>query len=410
MVHSDFVQHYPVRVSTSAGPSAEATARRRGRGAAPRLDSRAAALLATALLLAGTVPVADGQGPGALAVAVTLSLAGGLSLRRPVTGALVIGAVLTLALGLGPVPVGTGVLASPLAVAALAAHGRPRLAIAAVCWHVLAPATAEVMRGGATDAVIAQVMTWLLLELTALLGGIWGRAQLRREVAERARGEAQLAEQRRAIARELHDTGVRAMARVVMLAENGTAPGTEDPALLQRISGTAREGTVEMRSLLEELREGTAPDGAAPRPTADAPAADLEEILETLRRRLTGDGFTVHLHADGAPALPAGPVGVVDRCLTEIEAHVPRHADRGAPVASLLEVAAPDATAPARTPGVDIVVLNAVDEERPAHLAGGSGLTGVTERLAALGGTLHTEREGRMFLTRMAIPAEQDAA
>ena len=379
MVHSDFVQHYPVRVSTSAGPSAEATARRRGRGAAPRLDSRAAALLATALLLAGTVPVADGQGPGALAVAVTLSLAGGLSLRRPVTGALVIGAVLTLALGLGPVPVGTGVLASPLAVAALAAHGRPRLAIAAVCWHVLAPATAEVMRGGATDAVIAQVMTWLLLELTALLGGIWGRAQLRREVAERARGEAQLAEQRRAIARELHDTGVRAMARVVMLAENGTAPGTEDPALLQRISGTAREGTVEMRSLLEELREGTAPDGAAPRPTADAPAADLEEILETLRRRLTGDGFTVHLHAD-------------------------------APVAALLEAAAPDATAPARTPGVDIVVLNAVDEERPAHLAGGSGLTGVTERLAALGGTLHTEREGRMFLTRMAIPAEQDAA
>lgn len=92
----------------------------------PRLDSRAAAVVVTLLLLGGTLPVADGMGPASLAVAGALSVSGGLALRRPVTAATLTGGVLTLALGLGPAHIGTGILASPLAIAALAAHGRPR--------------------------------------------------------------------------------------------------------------------------------------------------------------------------------------------------------------------------------------------------------------------------------------------
>ena len=385
----------------------------------PRLDSRAAAVVVTVLLLGGTLPVADGMGPASLAVATALSISGGLALRRPVTAAVLTGGVLTLALGLGPAHIGTGILASPLAIAALAAHGRPRLAVAAALWHVASPAAAEVLRGAHLDAVLAQTIGWMTLQVTALLGGSWGRAQVQREVAERARTESELAEQRRAIARELHDTGVRAMARVVMLAESAPRePGEQHPSPLRRISATAREGTDQLRSLLEELREERAGPAAAPAvPIGGPPEAPLAEALETLRGRLAGDGFTVHLHAAGAEAIPGGPGAVVRRCLTEIEENVLRHGDREAPVAILVEIEdAPDhapraaTTPPGLGAGVDIIVLNAVDDHRPSALSGGHGLTGITERLAAVGGTLHTERDGRMFLTRLAIPALTDAA
>lgn len=393
----------------------------------PRLDSRAAAVVVTLLLLGGTLPVADGMGPASLAVAGALSVSGGLALRRPVTAATLTGGVLTLALGLGPAHIGTGILASPLAIAALAAHGRPRLAVAVALWHVASPAAAEVLRGVQLDAVLAQTIGWMTLQVTALLGGSWGRAQVQREVAERARSESELAEQRRAIARELHDTGVRAMARVVMLAESAPRdPGEQHRAPLRRISATAREGTDQLRTLLEKLREEQAGPASATAPAVPSrgtpsPAVTeevpLTEALETLRGRLAGDGFTVHLHAAGAEAIPGGSGAVVRRCLTEIEANVLRHGDREAPVAILVEIEEASEHAPraATTPpglgaGVDIIVLNAVDDDRPSTLSGGHGLTGITERLAAVGGTLHTERDGRMFLTRLAIPALADAA
>lgn len=427
------IEHTPRPVGASArprtGPGADSPDGRDAQAVSrlPRLDSRAAAVVVTLLLLGGTLPVADGMGPASLAVAGALSVSGGLALRRPVTAAALTGGVLTLALGLGPAHIGTGILASPLAIAALAAHGRPRLAVAVALWHVASPAAAEVLRGVHLDAVLAQTIGWMTLQVTALLGGSWGRAQVQREVAERARAESELAEQRRAIARELHDTGVRAMARVVMLAESAPRdPGEQHRAPLRRISATAREGTDQLRTLLEELREEQAGPASATAPAvpsrgAPSPAVTeevpLTEALETLRGRLAGDGFTVHLHAAGAEAIPGGSGAVVRRCLTEIEENVLRHGDREAPVAILVEIEdAPDhapraaTTPPGLGAGVDIIVLNAVDDDRPSTLSGGHGLTGITERLAAVGGTLHTERDGRMFLTRLAIPALTDAA
>ncbi|QNN82100.1 hypothetical protein H3H54_13015 [Brachybacterium sp. Z12] len=46
-------------------------------------------------------------------IAVLLSLAGGLSVRHPVVGAVAAGTVLTLGLGNGPAHIGSGILASP---------------------------------------------------------------------------------------------------------------------------------------------------------------------------------------------------------------------------------------------------------------------------------------------------------
>lgn len=185
----------------------------------PRLDSWLAITLVTLLLLLGTVPVAEGVGPAAVLEAVALSLAGGLALRRPGTASVVIAVVLTLALLVGPAVGSAGMLAGPIAVAATAAKGRMPLALGTALWQVAASLAGILQSGTATDNILAQITIWVLLQVTALLAGAWGRELIRSAGRERTRRIEDLAEQRRAIARELHDTGVRSMAQVVMLAE-----------------------------------------------------------------------------------------------------------------------------------------------------------------------------------------------
>lgn len=235
----------------------------------PRLDSWLAITLVTLLLLLGTVPVAEGVGPAAVLEAVVLSLAGGLALRRPGTASVVIAVVLTLALLVGPAVGSAGMLAGPIAVAATAAKGRMPLALGTALWQVAASVAGILQSGTATDNILAQITIWVLLQVTALLAGAWGRELIRSAGRERTRRIEDLAEQRRAIARELHDTGVRSMAQVVMLAETAAHPGrelrapgrhastTSEAAVLARISSIARDGTEQMRELLEELRRRT---------------------------------------------------------------------------------------------------------------------------------------------------------
>src|SRR5690625_3552539 len=158
-------------------------------------------------------------------------------------------------------------------------------------------------------------MHWLALQGAAVLGGTWGRSLVLRAGAERARRFSDLAEQRRAIARELHDSGVRAMTQVVMLAENGARrprPVTTGNADLTRISATARQATEEMRMLLEMLRARDEQAGGPIEPALhlphpiparsgqDAFPPSLAAALEATRLRLAADGFTVRTGLEGA--------------------------------------------------------------------------------------------------------------
>lgn len=196
--------------------------------AVPRLDSWLAITLVTLLLLLGTVPAAEGVGAVAVIEAVALSLAGGLALRCPGTASVVIAVVLTLALLVGPAVGSAGVLAGPIAVAATAAKGRMPLALATALWQVAASIAAVLLSGTSTANELTQITIAVLLQITALLAGAWGRELTRTAGQERTRRIEELAEQRRAIARELHDTAVRSMAQVVMLAESA-APRAVSP-------------------------------------------------------------------------------------------------------------------------------------------------------------------------------------
>lgn len=381
----------------------------------PRLDSWLAITLVTLLLLLGTVPVAEGVGPAAVLEAVALSLAGGLALRRPGTASVVIAVVLTLALLVGPAVGSAGMLAGPIAVAATAAKGRMPLALGTALWQVAASLAGILQSGTATDNILAQITIWVLLQVTALLAGAWGRELIRSAGRERTRRIEDLAEQRRAIARELHDTGVRSMAQVVMLAETAAPPGrelrapgrhastTSEAAVLARISSIARDGTEQMRELLEELRRRTSA-GEAPVPPSPARAGSL---MQRSRDRLREEGFDVQLSTEGSLDSVSGPQPLLARCLGEIEANVLRHGERSSPVAILLEVRSIAEAAPM----IELAVLNGVmrsgrrRRDAPEDLPGGVGLLGMGERLREVGGHLTTRREGDTYLTRVLIPA-----
>lgn len=390
--------------------------RRRFESAPGWLGGWLPAALIAGLLLAASVPQASEENLASVVVVAVLSLAAGLCLKHPLAAASVIGAVMTASVAGSGIQLGAGALASPIAVAACAARGHLRTAIGMAAWHVFAAFAASGLRGDEAPHLYSQLMQWLLLHGAAILASTWGRGLARRAGAERARRVSDLAEQRRAIARELHDTGVRAMTHVVMLAEHGARqPGTSavDSEDFLRISATARQSAQEMRQLMEMLRaRDDHPESAGPptpprpvttsaSPRAGARAESLASAVEGTRLRLVADGFAVRMHLGGEDSmLPAGTIAVLRRCLAEIEANVIRHGDRGAQVGLLVD----------RSDGLDLVVFNGVAEGTAPGLQGGAGLVGMSERLAHVGGTVETTRGQRGFSTRIEIPAELEAA
>ena len=375
-----------------------------------------AAALVTTLLLVVSVPIASGVDRASTVIAVLLSTAGGLSVRHPVLGAVAVGTVLTLGLGNGPAHIGTGILASPVTIAACAARGHLLTAIGMASWHVIPPAVSGVLRGDDPEFLISQVMLWLVLQTGAVLAGTWGRMLTGRIREERSRRLTDLAEQRRAIARELHDTGVRAMTRVVMLSEDAAVrPGIDaaDAARFSRISGTAREATEELRVLLDALR--TADTAETPLAASAEPRCTLGlgELLEALRLRLLAEGFTAQVSLEGDRALPVPRQGVLERCLREVEANVIRHGDRCVPVAVLGELSPPCTENGSGHPRLELLIRNGIASAPASAPRGGAGLDGMHERLAQSGGRLETRRDGTLFLTRLTLactrPAPTDA-
>ena len=356
------------------------------------------------LLLVVSVPIASGVDRTSTVIAVLLSLAGGLSVRHPVIGAVAVGAVLTLGLGNGPAHIGTGILASPVTVAACAARGRLLTSIGIASWHVIPPAVSGVLRGDDPEFLISQVMLWLVLQTSAVLAGTWGRSLAWRAHEERSRRISDLAEQRRAIARELHDTGVRAMTRVVMLSENATVrPGIDaaDAAQFARIAGTAREATEELRLLLETLRTEDSPDVPLPTTGEQSGPIELRGLIEGLRLRLVAEGFDAQVSLDADAELCVPRHGALDRCLREIEANVTRHGDRGVPVAILGELSTPATMEEGGRPRLELLVRNGIAPRAASAPRGGAGLDGMRERLAQIGGQLETRQEGSSFLTHL---------
>ncbi|PTR31824.1 signal transduction histidine kinase [Rhodococcus sp. OK519] len=210
---------------------------------------------------------------------------------------------------------------------------------------------------------------------------------------ERAR-RAVLEEKAR-IARDLHDVVAHHMSMVVVQAQSAPyrldSVSDEVKAEFESIGATAREALNEIRGLLGVLRSDAESIERAPQPGVD----QIEELLDNTRRA----GISLSWNVTGDPSSLSEIAGLtVYRILQESLSNAARHCP-GAPVTVSLDYG-PSATS--------IVVYNgpAAGPARPSESSGGSGIGGMRERAAAVGGMLDVRALGDGgFEVRAHIPS-----
>jgi len=242
----------------------------------------------------------------------------------------------------------------------------------------------ELLAAGAVGAYIAARRQWLAAESDRAV-----RAEQAREEETRRRVDAE----RIRLAREMHDVVAHSMA---MINVQATAAGMQlvaDPAsaaaAIQAIRTASKSGLRELRAILEVLRPADGPDAAVPEPDLRAIAALVEAT--------SAAGTPTTLEPAG-PLIPLPqPVALAAyRIVQESLTNVVRHAGQVTTTVSL------------RHDGGSLYV-DVVNDRGPAPAAfsdgTGTGLAGMRERAAALGGTLDAgPRPGGGFAVRARLP------
>ncbi len=358
----------------------------------PRRQRTADVLIVVGVLVWGLVESRWGDAPGRQSswgylFDVLLPLPLLARRRHPLPVLLVISAI---ALGdwLVDSPVSANV-AVLVALYSLGAHSDSRRALAFAALISEVGVVMVTVRWAPSDHLLA---TALLLTGTAAGGLVLGvyvrtrRAYLtalleRTRTAERDRDQRALlaaAEERRRIARELHDIVAHSLAVMVALSDGAVATALRDPGAAreasQQASATGRQALGEMHRLLGVLRDDDSV-GLDPQPTL----AQLDDLLSSVRAA----GLNVELVEVGSrPTLPPSVQLAVYRLVQESLTNVVKHGHGVTHVTVGLRH---------RASGVDLTVD---DDGRPhdpqvtGELAG-HGLVGMRERLTAVYGTLH---------------------
>ncbi|WP_207400817.1 sensor histidine kinase [Actinomadura roseirufa] len=228
----------------------------------------------------------------------------------------------------------------------------------------------------------------------------------RQKVAETARTHAeeerrQASEERLRMARELHDVLAHNISMINVQAGVALHLMDERPeqarTALAAIKEASKEALTEMRGVIGALR---AQGESAPR----APTAGLDRLEDLLARaRSAGLAVRAEITGDRRP-LHAGTDLAAFRIVQESLTNVTRHAGPG-PVTARVGIAY----------GEHEIVVLVEDDGRGVSLLddhpGGSGIRGMRERAAALGGAFEAgPREGGGFRVRAVLPLDGDRA
>ena len=292
---------------------------------------------------------------------------------------------------------------SPLLLARGRAIALLVTAEAAVLAAVLVPASVNPRPWDApfTEA-LAVLLVWGAGErLRSRLDSRAHRAEIAEQVRDLQKREA-VARGRAELARELHDVVAHHVSLIAVRAATAPyqlkdlSPGAEQT--LTEIAAQARTALDELRAVLGVLR---APDGQAPQ----APQPTLAQLPDLLDR-MRAAGMVIAIAAEGARReLPVNVELCCYRVVQEALTNAARHAP-GAVVRLTISYLDRD---------VAICVSNAVAEAQPpppprADTGGGYGLTGMRERVTALGGSFHAAPIGARFRVDARIPLTAPAA
>jgi signal transduction histidine kinase len=242
--------------------------------------------------------------------------------------------------------------------------------------------------------------TLLLVGWTVALVIAAEATRIRAERAAATRATRQIdqrrhqSEERLRIARDVHDVIGHNISLINVQASMGLDLMDSQPeqarAALAAIKSASKEALEELRTMLTTLRRD---DDAAPR--SPAPGLDrLPELIELTRAA----GLSVDVEVAGtAPPLPAAVHLAAYRIIQESLTNVARHAGR--------------ARVTVRVTYDDAAVHVEIDDDgkAPSHggsaIGTGSGITGMRERAAALGGDLSAGfRHGGGFRVKARLP------
>jgi signal transduction histidine kinase len=251
------------------------------------------------------------------------------------------------------------------------------------------------------DAVEALAITFVVLVPTWILGDLVRGRRLdtdrRAAEAERALREredqarAAAAEERRHVARELHDVVAHAVSVMVIQAGAARQIVRNDPdeaeAALLTVEATGREAMTELRRFLGALADEDEVAGVAPQPGI----GELETLLDRIREA----GLPASLEVAGTPrAIPPSLDVTVYRIVQEALTNALRYAERAATLVRL-------------DWGADQLRLEILDDGPGTGEASGSGrgLVGMRQRASLVGGRLEAgPRLGGGYAVRAWLP------
>src|SRR5690242_19677503 len=355
-------------------------------------------VVALAIELGGTAGAARHQGRGDLGAAGIALLVVGIAAmpwrRRFPALALVVAFVTTLLYWSLGYPRGPVFVALIVTFGYAVLIGRRRLAITSIVlgfllfpWLGYLLGREKVPGPGAFIGLAA----WLIV-LISVMEVIRSRRERAREM-ERSREQAlarAAADERVRIAQELHDVVAHTMSVINVQAGVALHLMDDDPHqardALATIKDVSKEGLVELRSILGALR---AVDEGAPR----SPTPTLRRLPD-LVARAEATGVDVQVEIDGdVDTLPVNVDVAAYRIIQESLTNVARHSDR------------PEAVVRIHRDG-DALGVEIVDAgSRTTVAPGGSGIAGMRERAASVGGDLDAgPRLGGGFAVRARLP------
>jgi signal transduction histidine kinase len=362
-------------------------------------------LIAAAFAVAGVIEVLlnpDRSGPTVLNAAVALGYTLPLAWRRraplPAT-AVVVAAIFTMALTLTPVER----LFVPFVVMLACAYacGAHRDGFEAVAGLVLAAVALLGIVTTMDDRIVGDYVFPPLISVVAWLGGREVRTRTRlteqlhetaARLAEATEDERRIAvvDERRRIAREMHDLVAHSMSVMVVQAGGARRILDRDPAraleAATMIERTGREALTEMRHLLGVLNLPEARAALAPQPSL----AELDELIA--RSRAAGLPTALDLRGERRP-LPTGLDLAAYRIVQEALTNALKHSGH-APTTVTVDY------------GEHELALEIRDEGAGrSNSGGGHGLVGMRERVRLYGGSIETgPTDGGGWRVRARLP------
>lgn len=338
--------------------------------------------------------VGDRSQPGALALELALCLATGSSGRWLVVGGIAAGMLMGLLLAVPLEDTRLSLLTVPMVLLVASSRGRWLLVALLAAWYL--PILGIIESGSLTDLTRypAGLSAWAFaLALSVLIGWQAHRVTHARDRLSRENAVA-LKAQRRAIARNLHDTVAQATTAIVVRAEAAKLRRGTDPELIEDldyIASVGRHSLRDLRGMLVAMRNDD--DGAQP-----AIALRTETVSEVLDKQvsvLTDAGFDVRVLVQADLDAPPESIRYTLNCvISEAATNILRHGRPGSDCAIMIADADGE---------LEIVVRNETGGRSPVP-TNQLGLIGLAERVHALGGEVETLAQDRSWVLQVRIP------